>query len=77
MAKITVSFIREIMAQLDNEQISFSRFVELINERAEQNDEVWAAGNVECDICGHNWIAVRLQSTEKIECPRCHNMSTH
>lgn len=32
MAKITVSYLRELLRQYDNEEISISRFAELINE---------------------------------------------
>lgn len=69
--------MREIMAQLDKEEISFSRFVEMINEKAASADGQWAVGNIECDLCGHNWIAVRPYLTETLECPRCHNMTAH
>lgn len=40
MAKITVSFMRELFAQLRREEITFSRMVERINEKVEQVQSV-------------------------------------
>lgn len=71
MAKITVSYLRELLRQYDNEEISISRFVELINK-----PEMWAAGEVECELCGHSWVAVRPADVENLECPNCENFVT-
>lgn len=29
---------------------------------------------VECDLCSHQWVAVRPLGLEKLECPNCGNM---
>lgn len=31
---------------------------------------------VQCDMCAHNWVAVRPEGIKELECPRCHNMTT-
>lgn len=31
----------------------------------------WVGGEVECDICAHQWVAVRLANATKLECPNC------
>lgn len=35
----------------------------------------YAAGQMECAICGHEWTAVRPVATEKLECPNCSHMN--
>lgn len=30
---------------------------------------------VKCGLCNHEWIAVRPEGIEKLECPNCHNIS--
>jgi len=47
--------------------------VEMLNEKANQ-PEGFAAGNVTCDLCGYNWVAVRPADLSKLECPNCNNM---
>lgn len=75
MAKITVSFVRSLLSQLEKEQISFSRMVEMLNEKANQSEQAWAAGAVTCSICTHAWVAARPANTTKLECPNCGNFS--
>lgn len=29
---------------------------------------------VKCDLCGHEWIAVRPEGLVKLECPNCNNL---
>lgn len=29
---------------------------------------------VKCDLCGYEWIAVRPEGVEKLECPNCNNI---
>ena len=36
MAKITVAFMRELEQQLQREEITYSRMVELLNEKAKE-----------------------------------------
>lgn len=71
--KITVSFMREVLAMLQREEISFSRMVEMINERG--NEPGWLSGNVQCAVCTHTWVAVRPVGTNNLECPHCGNFS--
>lgn len=73
MAKIKESYMRELLFLVDKEEISFSRMVELINEKAKEI-EGFAVGNVRCDLCSHIWIAVRPAELSKLECPNCGNM---
>lgn len=35
----------------------------------------WESSKVRCDICSHEWIAVRPDNTPKLECPNCHNVA--
>lgn len=30
--------------------------------------------NVKCDLCSHEWVAVRPLGLEKLECPNCANI---
>lgn len=39
MAKIITAFVHEQLARLQKEEISFSRFVELLNEKANEAEE--------------------------------------
>lgn len=36
MAKITVAFMRKVYAMMDREEISYSRMVEMLNEKAQE-----------------------------------------
>ena len=76
MAEITVSFMRDVWSQMQREEITYSRMVELLNEKAQEPspDGVWAGGPVKCDLCGKEWIAVRLADAPQLECPNCENM---
>ena len=39
------------------------------------DDEVlFEASLVCCDLCGYKWAAVRPMGIEKLECPNCSNM---
>ena len=67
--------MRDILSQLNKEQISFSRMVEILNEKANQSEDAWAVGAVTCLICNHTWVAVRPADTSKLECPNCGNFS--
>ena len=30
---------------------------------------------VKCDLCNHEWVAVRPEGLEKLECPKCNNIA--
>ena len=30
---------------------------------------------VQCDLCGHKWVAVFFADSDKLECPNCKNMA--
>lgn len=38
------------------------------------NEDLWEASLVRCDLCSHEWVAVRPLGLEKLECPNCENM---
>ena len=40
MAKITVSFTRDVYSQMLKEEISYSRMVEMLNEKADEDKEL-------------------------------------
>lgn len=47
-------------------------------ERIEQrlmNAEPMQKGAVECDVCGHDWIAMYPIDAQELECPKCHQMA--
>lgn len=68
--------MRELEQQLIRGDISYSRMVELLNEKANEQDGLWASGFVSCDICTHEWVAVRPAETKKLQCPNCGNIAT-
>ena len=37
----------------------------------------WIGSEVECDLCGHHWIAVFPAECDRLECPNCENMVTY
>lgn len=76
MARITISFMREIEMREYRGEISYSRMVELLNEKAAEPESLWASGQVTCDLCSHEWIAVRPAETKMLECPNCGNIGT-
>lgn len=76
MAKITVSFMRELETMLRNELITYSRMVELLNEKAVEAETLWASGFVSCNLCGHEWVAVRRAESNVLECPKCNNLAS-
>ena len=39
-------------------------------------DKGWIGSGVECDLCGHHWIAVFASECDRLECPNCGNMVT-
>lgn len=75
MAKITVSLMRELLLSFEKEEITFSRMVELLNEKSAKHNQQWLSGHVQCGICTHEWIAVRPLGTDDLECPNCGKIS--
>lgn len=39
-----------------------------------QEEEKYEYSLVQCDLCGHKWVAVRPINTPKLECPNCGNV---
>ena len=35
----------------------------------------WCSTGIKCDLCGNEWIAVHHVYTQKLECPKCGNMT--
>ncbi len=68
--------MRELEAMLLREEISYSRMVKMLNEKAAEPEKEYAVGYVTCDLCNHYWLAVRLAALDKLECPNCNNMTT-
>jgi len=50
-----------------NEHHPFDYFEDTIKDPHE-------VSNVQCDLCGFEWTAVRPLGLEKLECTRCGNM---
>jgi hypothetical protein len=46
-------------------------------EYLEEQKKVWVASVIKCDFCGHVWNAVHHIESERLECPRCHNMTRY
>jgi hypothetical protein len=38
--------------------------------------EEFTTSLVECDICTHNWVAVRPIETSELECPNCNHITS-
>lgn len=57
MAKITVSFMREVHTMMDKEEISYSRMVEMLNEEAQRKCE----GNCGMNYCDTNGCMERVK----------------
>lgn len=66
------------MRKLENmvrlEKITYSRMVEMLNEKASEPEGLWATGYVKCDLCTHEWVAVRPSETKELECPNCQTL---
>ena len=35
---------------------------------------MWETSLVKCDLCSHEWVAVRPEGLTEIECPNCENI---
>lgn len=35
----------------------------------------WIPAKVQCNLCSYEWIAVYPASCDKLECPKCENLS--
>lgn len=66
--------MREVETMFRLEQITYSRMVEMLNEKAAEPENLWASGYVRCDLCTHEWIAVRPSEVKALECPNCSNL---
>lgn len=59
-------------------KIEIFELVEYLSEYEEYLEEqkkVWTNTDAKCDLCGHKWSAVHHIESERLECPRCHNMA--
>jgi len=54
--------------------IELVEFLPEYEEYSEEQKKVWLNTEAKCDLCGHKWIAVYHIESERLECPRCHNM---
>jgi hypothetical protein len=36
---------------------------------------IWTAAFVQCNCCSHEWVAVYIINTQRLECPNCYNLT--
>lgn len=53
---------------------TYEKYKKLGLDKAILKSDLWESSMVKCDLCGHEWIAVRPEGLQKLECPNCHNM---
>ena len=41
----------------------------------EDNETGWLAQQIKCDLCGHKYISVHHESSDRLECPECGHIS--
>lgn len=67
-------WLRETKGLTKIEIFELVEFLPEYEEYLEEQKKVWTNTEVKCDLCGHKWIAVHHIKSERLECPRCHNM---
>jgi len=50
--------------------------ISMYKSQQEEKKPKYATGFVTCDLCNHEWIAVRGSDCLKLECPKCGNITT-
>lgn len=74
-----VSNVRDVLDLQKSGEISFSKMVELLNDIARESKEQGCrivASKVMCSLCGNDWIALRPDGVDKLECKHCKIIST-
>ena len=67
-------WVRETKGITKIDIIELVEFLHEYEEYLEEQKKVWLNTEAKCDLCGHKWIAVYHIESERLECPRCHNM---
>lgn len=71
--------VRDVLDLQVSGEISFSRMVELLNEIVIQTQDQncrMQVSKVICSLCGNDWIALRPDGVDKLECKHCKIIST-
>ena len=71
--------VRDVLDLHTSEEISFSKMVELLNDIARESREQGCrieVSKVMCSLCGNDWIALRPEGVDKLECKNCKIIST-
>lgn len=71
--------VRDILDLHTSGEISFSMMVELFNSVASESQEQECrveVSKVMCVLCGNNWITVKPEGVNKLECGHCKIIST-
>lgn len=68
-------WVRETKGITKIDIIEFVEFLPEYEEYLEKQKKVWTNTEVKCYLCGHKWIAVHHIESERLECPRCHNIT--
>ena len=55
--------------------VELSLYIPEYEEYLEEQKKAWISTPVKCDLCGHKWVAVHHIESDRLECPRCHNMT--
>jgi hypothetical protein len=55
------------------DQIIEMKWAEYTNSGEDEGP--WETSLVKCDLCSHEWVAVRPAGLEKLECPDCSNLA--
>ncbi len=53
---------------------TYEKYKVLGLNKAVLKSDLWESSKVKCDLCNREWVAVRPEGIERLECPNCHNM---
>lgn len=79
MKPFYVANVRDVLDLHVSGEISFSKMVELLNDIARESQEQncrMQVSKVMCSVCGNDWIALRPDGVDKLECKHCKIIST-
>lgn len=76
-------FARSIAIKIENDKVltgiyskDFDELIaKIMKEIKEDYPEYFEGSSVQCDLCNHQWVAVRPAGLQKLECPKCHNLT--
>lgn len=55
---------------------TYKKYKTLGLDKAILKSELWESSKVKCDLCNREWIAVRPEGIDRLECPNCHNIAS-